>query len=145
MAKQPVGIQQILEQLEDIRRIIGVGKKPKAKERRYTRAPGRVSTVKTINAKAKLDQATTQRKFQQATQVMYELRCCEGVVDPNTTKAFYVINYKKGDGVWVGRHIVGMGNVLAPAYATDRFARKAVETVGLARVERAFKTLMFIK
>jgi len=75
---------------------------------------------------------------------MLELRTQPGIVDPTKVKLFYVINFKKSQGVWVGRHVDSVGQILGPAFRTAKDANNAIEAVGIERVWDAFETLLFI-
>lgn len=115
-------------------------------ERYFTRRQRKAGgPAKHVDGQRKLGTKRYQSLMQVALDVMMELRLQPGIIDPSQSPGFYVINFKKSEGVCVGRHEDMVGQVLGPAYATAKYATMAIEAVGADRVEKAFEALLFIK
>lgn len=87
---------------------------------------------------------TAADKVDDALNVIFELRKQPGIISPYSHSPCYMLEYHRDRGVHVSSRVKTFGCVLGPAFRTSKRAQEALEEVGLARIEKAFKTLLFV-
>jgi hypothetical protein len=138
-----IALLEKMKGLEEVRpRFSKTRTRQKTSGRILSRIPRKEERV--IDGLGLMQRKRVSTRFAKAIGVMLELRTQPGIVDPTKVKSFYVINFKKSQGVWVGRHVDSVGQILGPAFRTAKDANNAIEAVGIERVWDAFETLLFI-